>query len=327
MGTKALNEDGLLDAIREASGWERARWAKPPRLLRGGYYATTLRVRIDDAPGLEGDLVARVLPDPETWEREISAQRLASEQGFPTPGVRLGSLPGERFDRAWILMDYVDGVPPLGSASARAFLAALPRRIWRTPGLLADALVKLHAVDVSGSEMKFGRPGVCGRILELLYSDASRLGSRDLMERAERLLATRPRFRGAVLCHGDLHPINVLAGPAGECVVDWTYAAYDDPAYDVAVTRLILWHLPLNTPAAMRPLVAAVGRALARRFATLYEARTDGGVDRERMAWFTRLAKLRIMTNVEDWRQGRDMGRPANHPFYRMDALLRREPW
>ncbi len=327
MATRALLEDGLLAAIRAETGHRRARWERPPRRLRGGYFATIFRVRIVGAPGLEGDLVARVLPSPETWEREILAQRLASEQGFPTPRVRLGALPNDAFDRAWILMDYAEGTPPLASASARSFLAALPRRIWRTPHLIATSMVALHSVDVSGLELKFGRPGVSGRSLEWLYSDATRLGSHELMERAERLLATRPRYRGAVLCHGDLHPINTLRGTTGDAIVDWTYATYDDPLYDVAVTRMILWHLPLNVPVVMRPLVAAVGRTLALRFTSRYEALSGGRVDRERLEWFTRLATLRIMVSVEDWRQGNDLGRPSDHPFYRLDALLRKDEW
>jgi len=325
--TKERLDVGLLDAIRAESRRPDARWARPPRQLRGGYFATILKVRLEGVPGLDGDLVARILPDPGSWEREIVAQRLASEQGFPTPTVRMGSLPTSAFDRAWILMDYAEGTPPLAAASARGFLGALPRRIWRTPNLLAEALVRLHSVDVGGAELNFGRPGVAGRSLEWLYSDATRLGSRDLMERAERLLATRPRYRGAVLCHGDLHPINVLRSPGGDSIVDWTYATYDDPLYDVAVTRLILWYLPLNVPLVLRPVVASVGRTLALRFVSRYETLSGGRVDRERLEWFTRLATLRIMTSVEDWRQGRDLGRPSNHPFYRLDAMLRKEQW
>ena len=319
-------ESGLLEAIRRVSGHQGARWATPPKQLRGGYFATIFRVRLADAPGLEGDLVARVLPTPETWQREITAQSLASSQGFPTPTVRLGSLPTPEFDRAWILMDFAEGSPPLAAATAGAFLRALPRRLWRTPRMLADALVRLHAVDVRGEEIKFGRPGVAGTSLEWLYSDASRLGSPALMVRAERLMATRPPYTGAVLCHGDMHPINILRGPESEAVIDWTYATYDDPLYDVAVTRMILWDLPVKSSWILRPAIRAAGHLMARRFVARYESRSGVAIDPKRLAWFSRLAALRILAGVEDWRNGRAFGRPADHPFYLLASRLEEHP-
>lgn len=45
---------------------------------------------------------------------------------------------------------------------------------------------------------------------------------------------------GARLVHRDLHPENVLLGPAGPVLIDWTNAGPGDPAMDAALTWLIL---------------------------------------------------------------------------------------
>lgn len=42
------------------------------------------------------------------------------------------------------------------------------------------------------------------------------------------------------MCHGDLHPGNVIMGPRGPVVIDWFDAAVGDPIADVARTLLLL---------------------------------------------------------------------------------------
>jgi serine/threonine protein kinase len=44
----------------------------------------------------------------------------------------------------------------------------------------------------------------------------------------------------ARLVHRDLHPENVLLGPAGPVLIDWTNAGAGEPAMDVALTWLIM---------------------------------------------------------------------------------------
>ena len=49
----------------------------------------------------------------------------------------------------------------------------------------------------------------------------------------------RSRIDGARLVHFDLHPDNVLLGPDGPVLIDWTNAHAGDPDADVALTWLI----------------------------------------------------------------------------------------
>ena len=45
---------------------------------------------------------------------------------------------------------------------------------------------------------------------------------------------------GDALCHGDLHPFNVLMSPRGPIIIDWMDAGRGNPLADVAKTSLVL---------------------------------------------------------------------------------------
>src|SRR5580658_9848625 len=45
---------------------------------------------------------------------------------------------------------------------------------------------------------------------------------------------------GTALLHLDLHPLNVLIGPSGPVVIDWTNASRGDPARDVALSWVLM---------------------------------------------------------------------------------------
>jgi aminoglycoside phosphotransferase (APT) family kinase protein len=67
------------------------------------------------------------------------------------------------------------------------------------------------------------------------------------------------------LCHGDLHPSNVILGRDGPMLVDWFDASRGDPIADVARSSLVLLsdganppeHLPGADPATLRALTDA----------------------------------------------------------------------
>ena len=60
-----------------------------------------------------------------------------------------------------------------------------------------------------------------------------------------------PQAREVAICHGDFHPLNILAdkeGPTG--VIDWANAVIAEPAMDVgsAITNISAFPLPLPWP-------------------------------------------------------------------------------
>lgn len=71
---------------------------------------------------------------------------------------------------------------------------------------------------------------------------------------------------GTALLHLDLHPLNVLVGPNGPVIIDWTNARVGDPAYDVAYAWLVIATADVNSSVVERALALVGRRALLRGF-------------------------------------------------------------
>lgn len=53
-------------------------------------------------------------------------------------------------------------------------------------------------------------------------------------------LGPAPLGKGGALLHLDLHPLNVIIGPHGPVVIDWTNASVGDPDTDVALAWILM---------------------------------------------------------------------------------------
>jgi aminoglycoside phosphotransferase (APT) family kinase protein len=84
----------------------------------------------------------------------------------------------------------------------------------------------------------------------------------------------RPAPVQAAICHGDFHPLNILAEngkPTG--VIDWPNVVIAEPAMDVGSAIANISTVPINLPWALRAAAqAAIGAAL-RRYQRAYHAR------------------------------------------------------
>lgn len=67
------------------------------------------------------------------------------------------------------------------------------------------------------------------------------------------------------LCHGDLHPGNVILSEGGPVVIDWFDASRGDAAADVARSSLLLRGTPLHLPGATTSTLAALAGGYAHR--------------------------------------------------------------
>jgi aminoglycoside phosphotransferase (APT) family kinase protein len=92
---------------------------------------------------------------------------------------------------------------------------------------------------------------------------------------AKALALLPPPRRPPRLCHGDLHPNNVLMSSEGPRIIDWFDAARGDPAADIARTSLLLGvvrpHalLPHHLPGARADLLGEVHGSYWERINTL----------------------------------------------------------
>jgi aminoglycoside phosphotransferase (APT) family kinase protein len=320
--------NGVLDELRCRTGDMSLRWATDPRPLTGGFWAALFVVSLASDVSvpdvLRGSLVLRVMPDPVTGRYETEVQRLVHAAGVPVPAV-VAAGGSEHGDTAWSLMDLAPGRPPLAGLSAGVALRRGPWLMRRLPDLLAEAAASVHRCAIDGWAERLisaGRdPGVRSFIARV-GAAADEAGRPDLAAHARRLGDTAPP--STVLCHGDLHPFNLLVDGSDWTLLDWSTAVLADPHYDLAFTELMLANPPLRGPAAVEAAATSIGRRIARRFIDRYEYHAGTPVDPERLDWARRAHALRALVEVAGWSAaGTDVAH-AGHPWLAMRPALER---
>lgn len=107
---------------------------------------------------------------------------------------------------------------------------------------------------------------------------------------------------GTSICHGDLHPGNVILGSDRAVVIDWENARSGNPAGDVA--RAI--YLIRDTPIDVSPVFARFAAAIRRRFTDSYLARyrqLRPLVPEELTAWRLPILAARLAEGIQEERR------------------------
>lgn len=307
----------MLDRLRVVDGFECAQLAGDARPITGGFWATLLLVPLTGAPAPA--VVLRLMPDGPMAEKETVFQRVAARQGLPVPEVFAAGDGDAGLGLPFLIMARAPGAPPLAGLHGIAALRRLGSAARALPALLGRVMAELHHLDpqpfldaprAQGAAIDI--PGVLHR----LTVSAAELDRADLTQAAERLAGHRPAAAAPVVCHGDLHPFNLLVSDNDHwTLLDWTTAVIADPAYDLAFTTLLLRHPPLAAPGPLRPVIGAAGRYAARRFQTSYQASGQALPSAARLDWHAALHALRILTEVEGWRHEAVPGQHAGHPW------------
>jgi aminoglycoside phosphotransferase (APT) family kinase protein len=313
--------DRLLPVLRTLTGVPALAYASEPTRLTGGFWAELLAFELADAPaGWDGPLVARVMPEPALARKETIVQAAVARAGVPTPRVRGGGGPDAGLGRAFFVMDRADGEPLLAGLDSPAGLVGAPRRLWRMPDLLATAMAKLHAVDPRDVRGELAHVEGVSRtvpeMLEHIETWTTATGRDDLVE-ASRWLMSHPVDAGDdVICHGDLHPFNMLIDAHGRAtVLDWSTAVLAPRGLDVAFTTLTLSNPPLVVPPPLRGALRAGGRALARRFRARYQRHSGHAVDDAVLSWFQAVVCLRALAEAASWVYDDIVESRAGHPW------------
>jgi len=310
---------GLLQALRLATGDQNLRYAIPPRPLTGGFWAELLAFSlVDPPPGWPGELVARIMPDAAMAGKETIVQTAVAATGFPTPVIRASGRDcglGQPF----MVMDRAAGAHLLtGLTGAGAILSAVTAT-RQLPGLLAATMARLHSLDPAPVRDQLGSscgiPVTVPAMLAALQDMAGDYGRADLAAAAQWLIDSPLPQAPEVICHGDLHPFNILVDGAGICLLDWTAALLAPRTYDVAFTSLLLAEPPLDVPGALRPAVRWLGARLASRFVASYEQDAGVRVEPAELRWHQGVGCLRALVEAAGWaRHGLTEAR-AGHPW------------
>ncbi len=318
--TQHALDTALLEVLRTATITPELTFDGPPSRLTGGFWAELISFRLRDAPvGWRGPLVARVMPDPATAAKETAVQSAVAAQGFPTPVVHLSGGPDDGLGRSFLVMDLASGDPMLGGLEGAGAIRALPRLARRLPDLLAETMARLHQVDVEPVRERLASTGIAvssvAAFVDHVTAGAALAGRADL-DAAGRWLAEHLPVAPEVVCHGDLHPFNVLVDTEGRAtVLDWSAALVAPAAYDLAFTGLVLAEPPVLVPRTLRPLVRAAGRALARRFRRTYARETGAPIDPALLAWCEGVVCLRALVEVAGWVAAGVADERAGHPW------------
>ena len=263
-GGETLRTD-LERALEQATG-VRAPVTSGPAPLTGGNSSELFGFRLGDAPGaMSGDLVLRMPAPGRGVRREGIIQREVASSGYPAPAVLvLDDDPANPLGRPYLVMPREPGSPLFVDAGPLEMLQAFRR----VPVVLAELMADLHDLDpqpvvsaLESRERSGDGPGEQALLDDLGQTVAS--GAAALAPIADWLVVNRPAVTTTVVCHGDLHALNVLDADGRYSVIDWELATIGDPALDVARTSLLLHAVPMEMPRPVRAVVQRLGRRTA----------------------------------------------------------------
>lgn len=310
----------LIGVLRETASAPGLQYLRPPEPMHGGFWAEIFSFSLASPPdGWPAELVARVMPDPGPARKETIIQTAVAAAGFPTPAVRVSGGPDSALGRAFLVMDRAPGAPLLSGLDGGVSPAKILRLLGLLPGLLAGTMARLHALDpelVRGdlagiSEVPVTVPG----LIAGLAQRTAEFGRPDLASAARWLSGHAPGAAPEVICHGDLHPINLLADGDRVTLLDWSAALIAPRAHDVAFTALMLSEPPLRVPGWQRPLLRMAGRELARRFRREYRHHAGVRPGAAELRWYEAVSCLRALAEVAIWEGEGSMAAHADHPW------------
>ncbi|HEX3461204.1 MAG TPA: phosphotransferase [Acidimicrobiales bacterium] len=116
----------------------------------------------------------------------------------------------------------------------------------------------------------------------------------DLHRRLHELIAPAwlpdaPVGRGDRVLHLDLHPLNVIMGPEGPVVIDWTGACRGNPADDVALAWVLMVAGEVPTGRVLGTILGRARSVLVNNFVRSFDVEADAVKQRlaEVVAWKT----------------------------------------
>ena len=223
---------------------------------------------------------------------EFRLLRAAAAAGVVVPAVRWCEDDAAVLGSPFFLMDFVPG-----ETLARRLLrdADYARARSALPDQLAEALARIHAMDLRAPELAFlPRPlaGEAPAAAELTrFQQIFRAISPDphpALELGFRWLAARlPTPRALAVVHGDFRVGNVIFGPEGlRAVIDWELGHVGDPFDDIGWLCVRSWRFGADG----NPVGGLCDRE---RFFAAYERAGGGPVDANAVRWWETFGNLK----------------------------------
>jgi aminoglycoside phosphotransferase (APT) family kinase protein len=295
----------LLETVRSVTGRAEVEYAEPPERLTGGFFTENHAFRLADAPPpWDGPMVVRLFPSEapdDLARREAAVQRVLDDQGYPAPGIVWFDAGARLDERHCFVMRRLPGRPMVGGIRTTELLTSVPKLFRRLVDVTASAQAQLHRLDPAPlvAELSDVALGVERWFERLAEFD-------DLAPAHDWLVDHRPPDRARpVICHGDLHPGNILTdGDRVTGVLDYTVATVAEPALDVGYTTMSLHLVPIDTPVPVQRLAARLVRPIASRYVAAYVEQTHA--DLTNQPYYEALRCASELTNVIAYRLAAD---------------------
>ena len=173
--------------------------------------------------------------------------------------------------RGLIVMDRATGASPLSGVGPADVVRQLPSLVSGVapdarPGVGAAPRPRSQPLDAALDEVGGDLPRTPREFVERLADTAAGTGHHYLTDGGEGLLDTEPPMSAPVVCHGDLHPLNLLVDGDRVMLIDWTNSRIAEPTFDLAFTHLMLTEMPVDVPKIAKVALGPVARSLGRRF-------------------------------------------------------------
>ena len=292
----------LLHHLARAFACPDAVYLATPARIQGGFDTAIFGFTLDHVPAaLEGPLILRLShanADPARVKLETVVQNTLAGMDFPAPRVMVTESDPGILGGPFMVMQRVPG-KPLGHAiegfGAGSPLARRMRLLLDLPAILAgiieqwvDVQIRLHRLPAETLLQAITAAGIDPRVItfEGQFARLRTIVERYALTGVEPALGWldqhRPSQAQAAICHGDFHPLNILADndkPTG--VIDWPNVVIAEPAMDVGSAIANISAVPIALPPPLRVAArAAIGAAL-RRYERAYRVRRpfdDGAV-------------------------------------------------
>ena len=312
--------DQLLTVLRSITGSPSLAYSRGPVRLTGGFWAQLFAFSLAEPPdGWPHDLVVRIMPEADTARRETAIQQTVAAAGFPTPVVRAAGGPDDGLGHAFMVMDRAAGAPLLSGLSFGSALGRGPALFGEIPRLLASTMARLHALDPEPVREQLDAAGAAmlpvGSMLAMMRQFATEFGRPDLAQAAQWLADHPARPAAEVICHGDLHPFNLLRDGTHVTLLDWSTARLAPRCYDIAATSLALSEVALQVPGWLRPTARWLGRRITGRFIASYQRSAGVVIDPAELAWYQAAVSLRALVEMSGWTHSGQHDAHAGHPW------------
>jgi aminoglycoside phosphotransferase (APT) family kinase protein len=266
-----------------------------PVRIPGGFDAAIFGFTLDRVPSpLIGPLILRLGrpdADPGRVKLETVVQNTLLEMGFPAPRVMVTESDPGVLGGPFMVMTRLPGQTLAygieAGFGAGASLVAKMQLLFNVPAILGritdqwvDMQIRLHQLPAETLLRAVTAAGIDAGAITF-EGQLARL--RTIVERCD-LIGLKPglawlddhrpsKAREAAICHGDFHPLNILADknqPTG--VIDWSNAVIAEAAMDVGSAIANMSALPLPLPWALRGAAHRVIGAALRRYERTYRA-------------------------------------------------------